>query len=120
MRPEKVLPILVVLSLVLCLALVQGCRKQRPGFETNVPPETFLSSVPLENSFVFYRVKLFWGGIDPDGQVVGYYYFMTDSKPTPGVNTWVWTTDTEAEFSLAANDSNTLGHRFYCKGLPRG
>jgi hypothetical protein len=117
MRPNRVLPIFVVLSLVLCLALVQGCRKERPGFETNLPPETFLTAVPVDSSFVFYRVKLFWGGLDPDGQVVGYYYAMTDSNLSPRESTWTWTTGTEAEFALTANNPQSLGHRFFCKAV---
>jgi hypothetical protein len=117
MRPNRVLPIFVILALVFCLALVPGCRKERPGFERNLPPETFLTAVPFDSSFVFYRVKLFWGGLDQDGQVVGYAYVMTDSNQVPRESTWTWTTDTEAEFSLTANNPEMLGHRFYCKAI---
>ncbi len=113
MRPNRVLPIFVILGLLLCLAAFQGCRKERPGFERNLAPETFLSKVPFDSSFVFYRVKLFWGGLDPDGQVMGYYYTMTDSNLVPRESTWTWTTATEAEFSLTANNPQVLGHRFY-------
>ena len=72
--------------LTLFLGLLPGCRKERPGFERNLPPETFLSSVPVDSTFVFYRVKLYWGGLDPDGQVVGYclgfdhYAFYTNGR----------------------------------------
>jgi len=112
-----------VLVLMLLFLFFQGCRKERPGFERNLPPETFLSSVPLDSSFVFYRVKLYWGGLDPDGQVIGYYYALTDSNLTPAESSWVWTTETEREFALLANNPEMLGHRFYCravdnKGLP--
>jgi hypothetical protein len=107
----------VVTALMLLLMIFQGCRKERPGFERNLPPETYLSSVPLDSSFVFYRVKLYWGGLDPDGQVVGYIYAVVDSNLTPTGRDWVWTTDTEKEFSLLANNPEMLGHRFFCAAV---
>jgi len=102
---------------MLLLILFQGCRKERPGFERNLPPETFLSSVPMDSSFVFYRVRLFWGGMDPDDQVVGFYYAVVDSNLVPAESTWVWTTDSEKEFSLLANNPEMLGHRFFVKAV---
>ncbi|MBN1504414.1 MAG: hypothetical protein JW952_05050, partial [Candidatus Eisenbacteria bacterium] len=117
MSVKRTLLVPAILLLVLCLGSAQSCRKLRPGQERNLPPETFLTSVPLENSFVFYRVKLFWGGLDPDGQVAGYYYFMSDGKQGSTVNRWVWTTGSEAEFTLAADAPNTLSHVFYCKAV---
>jgi len=117
MMLNRTLLVMAALSLLLCLGPGQGCRKLRPGPEKNFPPETFLTGVPVEDSFVFYRVKLYWGGLDRDGRVVGYYYFMSDGKQGPDVNKWVWTTNSEAEFTLAANDPNTLGHVFYCKAV---
>jgi len=117
MRPKRAFLVLAALSLAACLLPAGGCRKLRPAMEQNFPPETFLSGVPVEESFVYYRVKLFWAGMDPDGQVVGYYYFMSDGKQGPDVNKWVWTTATEAEFALAANDPNTLSHVFYVKAV---
>jgi len=113
MRPKRVFPIFVILGLMLCLLAVQGCRKERAGFERNLAPETFLTRVPFDSSFVFYRVKLFWGGLDPDGQVMGYLFAMTDSNLVPRESTWTWTTNTEAEFSLTANNPQVLGHGFY-------
>jgi|GEM_PF-6675371 len=107
----------IVVLLALLLGMSQGCRKERPGFERNLPPETFLSSVPVDSTFVFYRVKLYWGGLDPDGQVVGYYYAVTDSNLAPAETSWVWTTQTEQEFSLLANNPEMLGHRFYCAAV---
>jgi hypothetical protein len=113
LRSRAVLvPVVVILALF--FGIFQGCRKERPGFERNLPPETFLSSVPVDSSFVFYRVKLYWGGLDPDGQVVGYYYAVTDSNLSPADTSWVFTTNTEQEFSLLANNPEMLGHRFYC------
>jgi hypothetical protein len=105
------------MCLLLCVVFAQGCRKQRPVFDTNLPPETYLSSMPLDDSFVFYRVKLYWAGIDPDGQIVGYYYYMTDTREAPTTNAWIWTTGTEAEFSLAADNPTSRGHTFYCKAV---
>jgi hypothetical protein len=107
----------VVTVLMFLLIFLQGCRKERPGFERNLPPETYLSSVPLDSSFVFYRVKLYWGGLDPDGQVVGYYYAIVDSNLVPAESSWVFTTETEKEFSLLANNPEMLGHRFFCMAV---
>jgi hypothetical protein len=107
----------VLTVLMFLLIFLQGCRKERPGFERNLPPETYLSSVPLDSSFVFYRVKLYWGGMDPDGQVVGYYYAVVDSNLVPAESSWVFTTETEKEFSLLANNPEMLGHRFFCRAV---
>jgi len=107
----------VVAVLMLLLIFLQGCRKERPGFERNLPPETYLSSVPLDSSFVFYRVRLYWGGLDPDGQVVGYFYAVVDSNLVPAESSWVWTTETQKEFSLLANNPEMLGHRFFCMAV---
>ena len=107
----------VVAVLMLLLIFLQGCRKERPGFERNLPPETYLSSVPLDSSFVFYRVRLYWGGLDPDGQVVGYFYAVVDSNLVPAESSWVWTTETQKEFSLLANNPEMLGHRFFCRAV---
>ncbi|MCX5800275.1 MAG: hypothetical protein NTX17_02665 [Candidatus Eisenbacteria bacterium] len=103
--------------LVFLLTFLQGCRKERAGFERNLAPETFLSSVPLDSSYVFYRVKLYWAGMDPDGEVVGYYYAVLDSNLIPAESSWVWTTETEMELSLLANNPEMLGHRFYCRAV---
>jgi len=116
LRNRAVLVSLLSLTILL-LVFSPGCRKARPGFERNLPPETFLSSVPMDSSFVFYRVKLFWGGMDPDGQVMGYYYAVMDSNLLPAESSWVFTTDTEKEFSLLANNPEMLGHRFFAKAV---
>ncbi|MFH0777518.1 MAG: hypothetical protein V2A71_02695 [Candidatus Eisenbacteria bacterium] len=109
--------LLIVLLLAGMAGLFQGCRKERPGFERNLPPETFLSSVPLDSTYVFYRVRLYWGGLDPDGQVVGYFYAVTDSNIAVAETSWVFTTATDMEFSLTANNPEMLGHRFYCRAV---
>lgn len=117
MRHNRVFLISLISLVVLLFLPLQGCRKERPSFERNFPPETFLTSVPFDSSQVFYRVRLYWGGLDPDGQVMGYYYAMRDSNLTPEESTWTWTTATEMEFSLTANNPEMLGHRFFCKAV---
>jgi hypothetical protein len=116
-RNRAVLVFIATALMLVLITILQGCRKERPGFERNLPPETYLSSVPLDSSFVFYRVKLYWGGLDQDDRVVGYYYAVTDSNLVPAESSWVWTTDTEKEFSLLANNPEMLGHRFFVRAV---
>lgn len=48
----------------------------------NQPPTVWLSAGPPEGSTSTYRIQLFWGGFDPDGEVKGYEYLVTNNAGT--------------------------------------
>jgi len=62
-------------------ALFQACTTE--GIEgqriKNQPPRVWLSAAPPEGSVETYKVHLFWGGWDPDGEISHYEYYVTDN-----------------------------------------
>ena len=46
----------------------------------NEAPTVWLSAGPPEGSTGTYRVQMYWGGWDPDGEIAGYEYIVTDNE----------------------------------------
>jgi len=65
--------------------LIAACSKEPIQGERleNQRPTVWLSSAPPEGTDSRYRVHLYWGGWDPDGQISRYEYLITDN--TTGV-----------------------------------
>jgi len=62
------LPILILSTLALAGGL--GCRKELPElFDRNNPPETFITSAPVESLIDAYKVHVHWHGEDRDGEI---------------------------------------------------
>src|SRR5512139_3644098 len=61
---------------VACSDGVRGVRTE------NQAPTVWLSAGPPEGATSTYRVELFWGGWDPDGEIRGYEYIITDNDGT--------------------------------------
>ena len=57
---------------------------EKPGGEVfdNQAPTVWLSAGPPEGSTGKYRVQMFWGGWDPDGEIAGYEYIVTENEGT--------------------------------------
>ncbi len=71
----------LALLLALAIALGLGCRKELPElFDRNQPPETYITSAPVESLFDGYQVHLNWYGRDPDGEIAYYLWAWTDSS----------------------------------------
>ncbi|HER20054.1 MAG TPA: hypothetical protein ENO14_03305, partial [Chromatiales bacterium] len=104
-----------------------GCS-ERPGGDhyENEPPQVWLASAPPSGAETGYKIHLFWGGWDPDGDIAYYEYCITDNRngifnpadtvSTPGDSTsagrnpWrrVWGNDSIFVFSAdELVDSNT-------------
>ena len=66
------------------LALYAACSTEGTDGELspNRPPTVWLSAGPPEGSTGKYRVQMFWGGWDPDGEIAGYEYIVTDNAGT--------------------------------------
>lgn len=63
-------------------AALTACSQSGEGgsLKPNQPPTIWLSAGPPEGSTSVYRIKLFWGGWDPDGDIKGYEYLIADNK----------------------------------------
>ena len=59
-----------------------GCADDEFGgdVKTNQPPTVWLSGRPPEGSLAEYRLHLFWGGWDPDGEIAYYEWLVTDNE----------------------------------------
>ncbi len=105
------------------LILLWGCRRSNPStFDSNLPPETYIPYAPAESTLAYYRVHLYWNGVDPDGEVDHFEYAVTDSnkipgEDTPGFSGFFRTTRTDSTFQLEANNPQILGHRFYVRAV---
>jgi hypothetical protein len=69
----------------------------------NQPPHVWLSAGPPEGMTVSYRLRFFWGGWDPDGEISHYEYAITDNDD--GVFDPADTTGADKWHRVFANDS---------------
>ncbi|HET6349534.1 MAG TPA: hypothetical protein VFH88_10685 [Candidatus Krumholzibacteria bacterium] len=76
----------------------------------NQPPTVWLSAAPPEGSTGTYRVHMFWGGWDPDGEIKGYEYIVTNNNgtfnpaDTVGVP-WSPVNGNDSTFTFSADES---------------
>ena len=101
----------------------------------NEPPTVWLSAGPPEGSTGKYRVQMFWGGWDPDGEIAGYEYIVTDNSSgsfdpadTVGVD-WSPVAGNDSTFTFSAdqpvdtlNSTNqisefTRSHTFFIRAI---
>jgi hypothetical protein len=101
--------------------LLSGCRKQEEIFiDTNLSPNTRLTSAPAPYSQANYRVHLYWEGTDPDGYVAAYYFAWDDTLPKPGAQNSAWTYTTRADSlfkALIDTAGETRRHTFYVRAV---
>ena len=108
---------------LLGLVFLSSCRREQPSsFDSNLAPDTYISFAPAESSLAYYRVHLFWNGVDPDGAVDHYEFAVTDTnktpgEDTPGFNRYFRTDRTDSLFVFTANLPQILGHRFYVRAV---
>lgn len=109
---------LLILGALCAGFMTPSCREQAASpVDRNQPPQTVLVGVPGDSSTAFYRVRLYWNGIDPDGDVTAYEWAITDSLPPPDIIYRRTTrTDTVLVFEVEENRA-ILGHRFYIRAI---
>jgi len=69
----------------------------------NMAPNVWLSSAPPEGTQSHYRLHLFWGGWDPDGEIAYYEYAISNN--TNGLFDPIDTTGADKWHTVLANDS---------------
>lgn len=69
------------LTILVALALFAGCSSTERAGELveNQRPTVWLSAAPPEGTVSHYKVHLYWGGWDPDGEISYYEYVITDN-----------------------------------------
>ena len=104
------------------LIFLTGCRKKERLFlDTNLTPETRLTSAPAPYSPTNYQVHLYWDGSDPDGYVVAYHLAWDDTVPPFGAanSPWFYTTKTDSLFIalIDIEGQDTKRHTFYARAV---
>ncbi len=103
------------------MILLTGCRKEEQLLlDTNLPPNTRLTSAPAPLEQTNYRVHMHWSGSDPDGYVVGYYFAWDDTVPGIGAagSAWTFTSRTDSLFKAVIDTAGeTRRHTFYIRSL---
>ncbi len=99
--------ILLGISMAATLA-VTGCGNDPYVGEhrENKSPQVWLSAAPPEGSTSTYRVHLYWGGWDPDGEVAYYEYAITDNET--GIFDPADTTGRDNWYKVYSNDSTFI------------
>ncbi len=127
------------LLLVVATALSGACSQEPVSGQraANEPPHVWLAAAPPEGSDDTYRVHMFWGGWDPDGEVDHYEYAIADNHDgvfdpadTTGADKWhpVWSNDSTFVFTAdVLVDSSTVdpvtrferSHTFFIRAVDR-
>jgi len=103
---------IIIFSLLGLAAALAACSNKgtEGGFKPNQAPTVWLSAGPPEGSVSKYRVQMFWGGWDPDGEIKGYEYLISDNKTgtfqpsdTVGVP-WLPVTGNDSTFTFSADE----------------
>jgi hypothetical protein len=119
---NKILLMLGVLVLAAMIAL-PGCApdKLQGTLKENQRPTIDVTNIHYNDSLFTFNAVINWYGIDPDGQVIHYYYIVKDSA-TVGtdpdsylantlsqseITDWTQTDETAATIQMLASDSET-------------
>jgi hypothetical protein len=106
---------------LISIVFLAGCRKTSElAVETNLAPDTRLTSAPGPYSQANYRVHLYWEGADLDGYIVAYYFAWDDTLPAPGAanSVWRWTTRTDSLFKAVIDTiGETRRHTFFVRAV---
>src|SRR5712672_675378 len=80
----------------------------------NQPPTVWLAAGPPEGSTGTYRIQMFWGGWDPDGEIKRYEYRITNNvgifNPADTVGMpWLPVVGNDSTFTFSADqETDTL------------
>lgn len=99
---------------VLAAAVCWSCAEKADVSGLNKPPDVWIASGPPEGAVTDYRVHFYWGGWDPDGEVVYYEYAIADNETgvfdpadtmsTSGDYAWTRIDGNEGDFAFSADE----------------
>ena len=131
---------IIIFTVLAVAAVFAACSNK--GIEgthkTNQSPTVWLSAGPPEGSTGKYRIQMFWGGWDPDGEIAGYEYLVSnnvgsfDPADTVGVP-WLPVAGNDSTFTFSADepvdslhtdntkqvDVFTRSHTFFIRAVDR-
>jgi len=109
-------------------SVILGCSSDIEGTRApNQSPVVWLAVAPPEGSTTTYRVHLYWGGRDPDGEVAFYEYALADNHggafspaDTSGPDAWhmVFRTDSAFVFTADEPEDSTVWDKGYFYPFP--
>ncbi|OPX35434.1 hypothetical protein B1H10_01280 [candidate division KSB1 bacterium 4484_188] len=116
------------LSSVLCVFIVFvlivhfSCERKTSPASPNLPPNTTLANIPVDDDTLFALVTLHWDGEDYDGFISGYQYRYITKHLFAGdsvVQEWVFTTETSVTIPFESSD-NLNYQRFQVRAVDDG
>lgn len=116
------------LSSVLCVFIVFAlivhfsCERKTSPASPNLPPNTTLANIPVDDDTLFALVTLHWDGEDYDGFISGYQYRYITKHLFAGdsvVQEWVFTTETSVTIPFESSD-NLNYQRFQVRAVDDG
>jgi hypothetical protein len=100
------------LCLLVSVQLLFSCASEELSGArvSNQAPEVWLSIAPPEQEIVAYRLHIFWGGWDPDGEIDYFEYAITDNPSgiflpadTTGADKWHRINGLDSVFTFTAD-----------------
>src|SRR4051812_44337422 len=103
---------IVIFVLLAVVAAFAACSNSGTSGDPkeNQPPTVWLSAGPPEGSTGKYRIQMFWGGWDPDGEIAGYEYLVSNNNgtfnpaDTVGVP-WLPVAGNDSTFTFSADEA---------------
>ena len=106
--------LIIILLFLVILVFIYTCERKTSPVSPNIPPNTLLANIPVEDDTLFALVSLYWDGEDDDGCIAGYEYryitrhiFRGDSIVQP------WTATDETSVILPFESSDVLNYQIF-------
>lgn len=103
----EVIKKLLISFLFLSLLIVSNCEKVTSPANSNIPPNTTIANIPVENDTLFALLTLHWDGGDNDGYIEGYEYrYITHHKIAGDsiVQPWIETNNSSVMIPFESSD----------------
>jgi len=104
----------IPLLFLVFFVFIYTCERETSPANPNIPPNTLLANIPVEDDTLFALVSLYWDGEDYDGCIAGYEYryithhiFNGDSIVQP------WTATDETSVILPFESSDVLNYQIF-------
>lgn len=103
----RVITRLIMPFLFLSLLIIGNCGREGSPANPNIPPNTTIANIPIENDTLFALVTFHWDGEDYDGCISGYEYrYITHHKIVGDslIQPWIETTETSVTIPFESSD----------------
>lgn len=104
----KTCKFLYLVPVCFLLASIFSCERKTSPVNPNLPPNTTLANIPVENDTLFALVTLHWDGEDDDGYIEGFEYRYITNHLFAGdsvVKEWIRTKATSVTIPFESSDS---------------